>query len=132
MSDMLFLPKREIIEMLKEAFNEGWEGYRDLCDSAIERILDEHVEKHEKKRLQETETLAAKVDCSITTSTPSEQTNYFRSWNSSPYYNAITTRESDQASSERYTRFIEREGLPSFIPPPAIQTQLSFDTTNEQ
>lgn len=53
-SQMLFIPKREILEMLKAAFDEGWQGYQDLRDPTAEQILDDWCEDYKERRLQET------------------------------------------------------------------------------
>ena len=53
-SQMLFIPKREILEMLKSAFDEGWQGYQDLRDPTAEQILDDWCEEYKERRLKET------------------------------------------------------------------------------
>jgi hypothetical protein len=50
MSDVcIVVTKKEIIELLKTAFNEGWDGYYDLRDSVVEKLIDDFLEERKKK-----------------------------------------------------------------------------------
>lgn len=48
-ANMLFVPRSEILELLREAFDEGWNGYQDLRDTTADRILDEYLAKRKEK-----------------------------------------------------------------------------------
>lgn len=48
-ANMLFVPRTEILELLREAFDEGWNGYQDLKDATADRILDEYLARRKEK-----------------------------------------------------------------------------------
>lgn len=46
---MLFVPRGEILELLKSAFDEGWNGYQDLRDATADKLLDEYLAERKEK-----------------------------------------------------------------------------------
>ena len=47
---MIFARREDILELLKKAFEEGWNGCLDLKDSTTETIVDEFIEKQAEEK----------------------------------------------------------------------------------
>ena len=63
MSDkMLFIPQKDLIELLEKAFEEGWNGFLDLKESSVETILEMYLQSKENVELESKQTSLVKTD----------------------------------------------------------------------
>ena len=50
-ANMIFVSRKDIVGLLEQAFEEGWNGYLDLRDATAERILEEYLENKKEQVL---------------------------------------------------------------------------------
>jgi hypothetical protein len=90
---MLFMSRKDIIQLLKSAFEEGWSGYLDLRDATAESLLEDYLNKATVKEVKEYK----KSPCQeIIVDNQNFGNEYFTMWsqatnNNSDYSQAIDT-----------------------------------------
>lgn len=52
MNKMLFIPKSDLLELLKQAFDAGWTGFQDLKEGAAETLLEQYLEEKKRKNAE--------------------------------------------------------------------------------
>jgi len=46
MSELITLQKSELLSLLRQAYEQGWLGYRELAESEVDYLLDEYLKKN--------------------------------------------------------------------------------------
>ena len=50
-ANMIFVSRNDIVKLLEQAFEEGWNGYLDLRDATAEKLLEEYLKKKKEQFL---------------------------------------------------------------------------------
>jgi hypothetical protein len=50
-ANMIFVSRNDMVELLEQAFEEGWNGYLDLRDATAERLLEKYLERKKEEVL---------------------------------------------------------------------------------
>ena len=62
-ANMVFVSKTDMIELLKQAFEEGWNGYLDLKDATADKLFEDYLEtKKEQVRAEPNQAHFVSVD----------------------------------------------------------------------